>query len=107
MTLTTEADISCSTAGLDDPEARDYIAGQEAVFTREEEGMEGCYGAVLAGGPGTGSVTWTGQGMFSARMTEVCVDITAEADMDTWCCQTSEGSVIAGNTVSLVNCHLK
>ena len=107
VTLTTDADISCSTAGLDDPEAKDYIQHQEAVFTRVEEGMEGCYGAVLAGGPGTGSVTWTGQGIFSARNREVCVDITAEDDLDTWCCQTNSASIMQGNTVSLINCQLK
>ena len=107
MTLTTDADISCSTAGLDNPEAKDYIQGQEAVFTRVEEGMEGCYGAVLAGGPGTGSVTWTGQGIFAARNREVCVDITAEDDLDTWCCQTNSEIIEQGNMVSLKNCHLK
>ena len=42
---------------LDDPEARDYIPQQEAVFTQVEEGMGLCYGAVLGGGPVTGSVT--------------------------------------------------
>ena len=107
VTMTTDADISCSTAGLDDPEAQDYIQAQEAVFTRVEEGMEGCYGAVLAGGPVTGSVTWTGQGIFSARNREVCVDITAEDDLDTWCCQTNSASIMQGNTVSLINCQLK
>ena len=107
MTLTTEAGAHCSTAGLDDPEARDYIPQQEAVFTQVEEGMGLCYGAVLSGGPVTGSVTWTGQGIFAARMTEICVDITAEADLDTWCCQTNSGSVTGGHTVSLINCHLK
>ena len=58
--------------------------------------MELCYGAVLSGGPV--SVTWTGQSTFAARMTEICVDITAEADLDIWCCQTQ------GHTVSLIHC---
>ena len=106
MTLSTEADITCSTAGLDDPEARDYIGGQEAVFTREDEGMEGCYEAVLGGGPVTGSVIWTGTGLFAAFDNEICVDISAEADPDTWCCQT-EGFANAGQVVPLVNCQLK
>ena len=107
MTLTTESGAYCSTAGLDDPDARDYTPQQEAVFTRVEEGMGLCYGALLTGGPVTGSVTWTGQGIFAARMTEICVDISAEADLDTWCCQTDSGSVIGGHTVSLIHCHLK
>ena len=107
MTLSTESGAYCSTAGLDDPDARDYIPQQEAVFTLVEEGMGLCYGALLSGGPVTGSVTWTGQGIFAAFMTEICVDISAEADLDTWCCQTDSGSVIGGHTVSLIHCHLK
>ena len=36
---------------------------------------------------GARTVTWTGQSTFAARMTEICVDIIAEADLDIWCCQ--------------------
>ena len=106
MRLDTESGQSCMTAGLDDPEKRDYVQGETARFTKAEEGMAECEG--FSGGPPTGgSVTWTGVGLFAARSREICAELTGEEGaVETWCCHMTDPSSPQNVQVDLDNCAL-
>ena len=97
---------SCVTSGLDNTEKRDYQQGLEARFTTAEEGMAECEN-FPSGPPTSGSVTWTGSGVFAARSREICAEITAEEGaVETWCCLMAQSASSQNVQVSLDNCGL-
>ena len=76
MLLVGEDGWQCQTEGLDHPDQHDYEGGVVARFDgSEEDGLCGCYQAVMGGNLTGGSVTWTGSGMFAAINREICVQV--------------------------------
>ena len=108
MGITSSSGVSCHTAGLDNPDKQDYIAGQSVRFWREWHGLDQCYQADIGGVPKGGSVTWLGSGVFAARYREICLDMASGEDgpVESWCCEMRESSSAQNNAVLMDNCQL-
>ena len=101
MLLVGEDGWQCQTEGLDHPDQHDYEGGVVARFDgSEEDGLGGCYQAVMGGNLTGGSVTWTGSGMFAAINREICVEVME----GTWCCRMKSGYSNSMETVQLEMC---
>jgi len=99
--LESEDGWQCQTEGLDHPGQHDYEGGLVARFDgSEEDGLGGCYQAVMGGDLAGGSVTWTGSGMFAAINREICVEVMG----NTWCCRMKSGYSNSMEAVQLEMC---
>jgi len=104
VSLESEDGWQCQTEGLDHPDQHDYEGGVIARFDgSEEDGLGGCYQAVMGGDLTGGSVTWTGSGMFAAINREICVQVMG----GTWCCRMKSGYSNSMEAVQLEMCGLQ
>jgi len=108
--LQSASGLVCETErGLDRFDMVDYVVGEELRFDQGvDDGLVGCYKQIFPEGIAGGAVTWTGSGIFAAKETQICVELSSDADVpQKWCCNMNNGYSQTNVEDKLEHCSLE